>query len=83
MLITFLANLSCSMFSFCETSLSWMEHGDRSLNEIARLYDVNYGSPPLREVTGTLLEDVMQEEIFKIQKVNSFEDCFFYIGVTS
>jgi len=60
-----------------------LEHKGRSLQEIARLYDVNFGCPPKSQVTGKSLEDVLQREIFKIQKVSSFKSYFAYIGVTN
>ncbi|KAG2383470.1 hypothetical protein C9374_004141 [Naegleria lovaniensis] len=52
------------------------KHGQRSLDEIGRLYDMNYGC-----CLEDNLEEKLQQELFNIQKVNSLMEYFEYVGM--
>ncbi|EFC38895.1 hypothetical protein NAEGRDRAFT_59412 [Naegleria gruberi] len=54
-------------------------YGDLPLSELGRMYDINFGAPP-KTKSDESLEDVLQREVFKIQKVSSFEEYFEYVG---
>ncbi|EFC46452.1 hypothetical protein NAEGRDRAFT_65426 [Naegleria gruberi] len=81
---TWKANMvSCKLLMFHVFFLKTViekEHAGRSLDEVARLYDLNFGLSPETQ-DGQDLEELVQVAIFKNNNAQDFEEFLEYVGL--